>query len=78
MSDRVIEKKSKAFGGTRVAGKSNGSNVTDHYFNFVSSVLDAIDCCEHFYEHYLVINNAPIHKHVDIQKYIESYGCVYV
>jgi transposase len=39
-----------------------------------------MDRHEQFRGHYLVMNNAPIHTHEDIQKHIESrgYGCVYL
>ena len=42
--------------------------------------LDVMDKHELFKERYLVMDNAPIHKHTDIKSYIESrgYGCVYL
>ena len=54
--------------------------MTDHYFNFIANTLDILDCYEIFKDNYIVMNNAPIHTHQDIQKYIESrgYGCVYL
>ncbi|KAG1051641.1 hypothetical protein G6F43_006164 [Rhizopus delemar] len=57
---------------------NNGGTVTGHYFNFISNVLDVMDRYEQFCGHYLVMDNAPIHTHEDIQKHIEScgYGCV--
>ncbi|CEP15945.1 hypothetical protein [Parasitella parasitica] len=36
---------------------------------------------EEFRGHYLIMDNCPIHNHVDIRKYIESHGgyeCVYL
>ncbi|KAG1217517.1 hypothetical protein G6F35_009088 [Rhizopus arrhizus] len=41
---------------------------------------DVMDKHELFKGHYLVMDNAPIHKHADIRSYIESrgYGCVYL
>ncbi|KAG1606564.1 hypothetical protein G6F46_012921 [Rhizopus delemar] len=42
--------------------------------------LDVMDKHELFKGHYLVMDNAQIHKHADIRSYIESrgYGCVYL
>ncbi|KAG1207763.1 hypothetical protein G6F35_010953 [Rhizopus arrhizus] len=73
-------KKRKVNGGTKAKESNNSSTVTGHYFNFISSVLDVMDRHEQFCGHYLVMDNAPIHTHEDIQKHIESrgYGCVYL
>jgi transposase len=42
--------------------------------------LDVMGQHEEFRDHYLVMDNAPIHKNSDIQKYIEHHGyrCVYL
>lgn len=60
------------------AGK--GGALTGHYFNFLASTMDAMDKHEAFQGHYLIMDNAPIHKNKDIQLYIESrgYRCVYL
>ncbi|KAG1136225.1 hypothetical protein G6F37_010262 [Rhizopus arrhizus] len=73
-------KKRKVNRGTKVKESNDGGTVTGYYFNFISSVLDVMDCHERFRGHYLVIDNAPIRTHEDIQKHIEShgYGCVYL
>jgi transposase len=73
-------KKRKVNGGTKAKESNNSGTVTGHYFNFISSVLDVMDRHEQFRGHYLVMDNAPIHMHEDIQKHIESrgYGCVYL
>lgn len=54
--------------------------VTGHYFNFVASCMDIMDQHSEFKDYYLVMDNAPIHKHKDIQKYIEGrgYHCLYL
>jgi hypothetical protein len=60
--------------------KSTVGTVTGHYFNFVASTVDILDQYEGFKGCYLVMDNVPIHKNVDIRKYIESRGyfCVYL
>ncbi|OAD67915.1 hypothetical protein PHYBLDRAFT_151000 [Phycomyces blakesleeanus NRRL 1555(-)] len=57
-----------------------GETVTGHYFDFVAATLDVLDKHEQFKRHYIIMDNAPIHTHLDIKKYIEgrSYGCVYL
>ncbi|KAG1437079.1 hypothetical protein G6F56_013278 [Rhizopus delemar] len=74
-------KKRKAGGGSiQVVNKGKGGTVTGHYFNFVAATLDVLDKHEQFKGHYIVMDNAPIHTHLDIQKYIEQrgYGCIYL
>ena len=73
-------KKRKAAGGSTSKASSNSGTVTGHYFNFISSVLDVMDRHEEFKHHYLIMDNAPIHKHQDIKNLIESrgYKCVYL
>ncbi|KAG1473660.1 hypothetical protein G6F56_000829 [Rhizopus delemar] len=70
-------KKRKASGRSTSKVSSNSDTVTGHYFNFISSVLDVMDRHEEF-KHYLIMDNAPIHKHQDIINLIESrdYKCV--
>ncbi|KAG1453702.1 hypothetical protein G6F56_007503 [Rhizopus delemar] len=47
---------------------------------FVEISLDVMDKHEIFKGHYLVMDNAPIHKHVATRQYIEDrgYGCIYL
>ncbi|CEG71152.1 hypothetical protein RMATCC62417_06935 [Rhizopus microsporus] len=74
-------KKRKAEGGSvQVVNKGKGDTVTGHYFNFVAATLDVLDRHEQFKGHYIVMDNTPIHTHLDIQKYIEQrgYGCIYL
>ena len=73
-------KKRKAAGRSTSKASSNSGTVTGHYFNFISSVLDVMDRHEEFKHHYLIMDNAPIHKHQDIKNLIESrgYKCVYL
>ncbi|KAG0747157.1 hypothetical protein G6F57_007946 [Rhizopus arrhizus] len=75
----VSLKKRKATGGTKAKESNNSGTVTGHYFNFISSVLDVMNRHEQFRGHCLVMDNAPIHKHEDIQNHIESrgYECMY-
>ncbi|KAG0938412.1 hypothetical protein G6F57_006859 [Rhizopus arrhizus] len=74
------KKRKATSGGSAVVGKGKGGTVTGHYFNFIAMTLDVMDKHELFKGHYLVMDNAPIHKHADIRSYIESrgYGCVYL
>ncbi|EIE81272.1 hypothetical protein RO3G_05977 [Rhizopus delemar RA 99-880] len=60
--------------------KRTVGTVTGHYFNFIASTLDMMDQHEEFKGHYLIMDNAPIHKHEDIKIYVEScgYGCVHL
>jgi transposase len=46
----------------------------------VAATLIVIDRHEQLKGHYIVMDNAPIHTHVDIQKLIEQrgYGCIYL
>ena len=48
--------------------------VTGHYLSFVKVTLDEMDKCPEMKEHYLVMDNAPIHNSADIGKYINSRG----
>jgi hypothetical protein len=73
-------KKRKATGGTKAKESNDGGTVTGHYLNFISSVLDVMDRHKQFRGYYLIMDDALIHKHEDIQKHIESrgYGCLYL
>ncbi|KAG1459641.1 hypothetical protein G6F46_004097 [Rhizopus delemar] len=74
-------KKRKATG-SRAVDKTTGKRgtVTGHYFNFLSSTMYVLDRHEMFEDNYIVMDNAPIHQHEDIRKYIENrgYRCVYL
>ncbi|KAL1933910.1 hypothetical protein VTP01DRAFT_8000 [Rhizomucor pusillus] len=54
--------------------------VTGHYLSFLKATMDEMDKYEQMKGHYLVMDNAPIHKAEDIFKYIESreYLCAYL
>lgn len=54
--------------------------VTGHYFNFIASTLDIMDKHDELKSYYLIMDNAPIHKHEDIKLFVESrgYGCVHL
>lgn len=79
---RTEPSKKRKVGGaaTSVANRGKGGTVTGHYFNFVAATLDVLDRHEQLKGHYIVMDNAPIHTHLDIQKYIEQrgYGCIYL
>lgn len=42
--------------------------------------MDVLDKHEQFKGHYIVMDNAPIHKNIDIEKEINrrGYGCIYL
>jgi transposase len=75
-------KKRKTAGNSSIIANetTKGGTVTGHYFNFIAKTLDVMDRHPEFKENYLVMDNAPIHKHTDIRKYIEGrgYRCVYL
>ncbi|CEG84661.1 hypothetical protein RMATCC62417_18430 [Rhizopus microsporus] len=74
-------KKRKVGGAAAPAtSKGKGGTVTGCYFNFVAATLDVLDLHEQFKGHYIVMDNAPIHTHQNIQKYIEQrdYSCIYL
>ncbi|KAG1166527.1 hypothetical protein G6F36_012911 [Rhizopus arrhizus] len=54
--------------------------VTGHYAGFLKATMDEMDQYPHMKDHYLVIDNAPIHTSEDIAKYVESrgYRCAYL
>ncbi|KAL1934603.1 hypothetical protein VTP01DRAFT_6785 [Rhizomucor pusillus] len=77
------KKKEKTAGSSKTVAtnsSSKGATVTGHYFNFIASTLDVMDQHEEFTSHYLVMDNAPIRMHADIEKYTDKrgYRCVYL
>lgn len=48
--------------------------VTGHYISLLKDTLDEMDNYPHMKGHYLVMDNAPIHRSKDIAKYIEVRG----
>ncbi|KAG1415261.1 hypothetical protein G6F58_006563 [Rhizopus delemar] len=72
--------KKRKLGNDKEEKKSTVGTVTGHYFNFIASTIDILDKYEEFKGSYLVMDNVPIHKNVDIRNYIESRGyfCVYL
>lgn len=46
----------------------------------MASTLDVLDRHEQFKGYYIIMDNALIHTHLDIEKYIEQrgYGCIYL
>lgn len=71
---------------TRKRKRTNASEiisrgtVTGHYLSFLKATMDEMDKHQHMKVHYLVMDNAPIHKAEDISRYIKSrgYRCAYL
>lgn len=65
---------------TRKRKRTNASEVisrgtvTGHYLDFLKATMDEMDKYQHTKGHYLVMDNAPIHKAEDISWYVESRG----
>ncbi|KAL1928080.1 hypothetical protein VTP01DRAFT_2996 [Rhizomucor pusillus] len=59
------------------AGLMNTGTVTGHYLSFLKATMDEMDRYPHMEDHYLVMDNAPIHTSNDIVKYIMSRGYHY-
>lgn len=61
--------------------KQSKGTITDHYFNFLNDTMDIMDkFSDVFQNHYLVMDNAPIHTNEDIKNFVEGrgYRCVYL
>lgn len=58
----------------------NRGTVAGHYLSFLKSTMGEMDKFGNMKGHYLVMDNAPIHKAEDICRYIESreYRCAYL
>ncbi|KAL1928321.1 hypothetical protein VTP01DRAFT_2677 [Rhizomucor pusillus] len=54
------------------ADPTSTGTVTGHYLSFLKATMDEMDKYPHMKGHYLVMDNAPIHKSEDTQKYIKS------
>ncbi|KAG1057201.1 hypothetical protein G6F43_000955 [Rhizopus delemar] len=54
--------------------------LTGHYAGFLKAPMDEMDQYPHMKDHYLVMDNAPIHTSEYIAKYVESrgYRCAYL
>ncbi|KAG1130496.1 hypothetical protein G6F42_004120 [Rhizopus arrhizus] len=61
-------------------GYISSGTVTGHYISFLKTTLDEMDKHPHMKGHYIVMDNALIHTHENIKKYIEyrGYKCVYL
>lgn len=62
------------------SGHVSSGTVTGHYISFLKDTLDEMDQYPHMKGHYLIMDNAPIHKSEDIANYITSrgYRCAYL
>lgn len=59
-------KRRKAGGGSmQIVNKEKGI-ITGHYFNFVAATLNVLDRHKKFNGHFIVMNNEPVHTHLDI------------
>ncbi|KAG1050515.1 hypothetical protein G6F43_007222 [Rhizopus delemar] len=76
----VTVKKPRPAKKRKADGYINSGTVTGHYISFLKVTLDGMDKHPHMKGHYIVIDNAPIHTHANIKKYIEyrGYKCVYL
>lgn len=71
---------------TRKRKRTNASEaiyrgtVTGHYLSFLKATMDEMDKFDNVKGHYLVMDNAPIHKAETISRYIGSrgYRCAYL
>ncbi|KAG1052738.1 hypothetical protein G6F43_005137 [Rhizopus delemar] len=61
-------------------GYISSGTVTGHYISFLKTTLDEMDKHPHMKGYHIVMDNAPIHTHENIKKYIEyrGYKCVYL
>ncbi|RCH94575.1 hypothetical protein CU098_009345 [Rhizopus stolonifer] len=64
----------------KAEGYISSGTVTGHYISFLKMTLDEMDKHPHMKGHYVVMDNAPIHTHKNIKKYIEyrGYKCVHL
>ncbi|KAG1047318.1 hypothetical protein G6F43_010227 [Rhizopus delemar] len=64
----------------KAEGYVSSGTVTGHYVSFLKITLDEMDKHPHMKGYYIVMDNAPIHTHENIRKYIEyrGYKCVYL
>ncbi|KAL1934995.1 hypothetical protein VTP01DRAFT_4135 [Rhizomucor pusillus] len=62
------------------ADLTSTGTATGHYLSFLKVTMDEMDKYPQMKGHYLVMDNAPIHKSDDISKYVESrgYRCAYL
>lgn len=71
-------KKRKA-DGTVVATTARIETRTEHYLGYLENVMDVLDK-NNLKGHYLVMDNAPIHKPATVRSCIEKrgYKCIYL
>ena len=62
----------------KAEGYISSGIVTGHYISFLKMTLDEMDKHPHMKGYYVVMDNAPIHTHENIRKYIEHRGYKYV
>ncbi|OAD79094.1 hypothetical protein PHYBLDRAFT_58144 [Phycomyces blakesleeanus NRRL 1555(-)] len=64
----------------KAEGYISSGTVTGHCISFLKITLDEMDKHPHMKGHYVVMDNAPIHTHKNIKKYIKyrGYKCVYL
>ncbi|KAG1318513.1 hypothetical protein G6F62_012317 [Rhizopus arrhizus] len=70
----VAVKKPRPAKKRKADGYTSSGTVTGHYISFLKVTLDEMDKHPHMKGHYIVMDNAPIHTHENIKKYIEYQG----
>ncbi|CAO3663210.1 unnamed protein product [Rhizopus stolonifer] len=70
--------KKKKLGNEKTQKPKPKGTTTDHYLRFLSDALDILDEYEYIQSSYIIMDNSPIHKRVNIQEMIANrgYKCV--
>ncbi|KAG1143692.1 hypothetical protein G6F37_011327 [Rhizopus arrhizus] len=76
----VVVKKPRPAKKRKADGYLSSGTVTGHYISFLKTTLDEMDKHPHMKGYHIIMDNAPIHTHENIKKYIEyrGYKCVYL
>ncbi|KAI8389251.1 hypothetical protein BD560DRAFT_442954 [Blakeslea trispora] len=64
----IVAKKPTSAKKRKADGYISSGTVTGHYISFSQTTLDEMDKYPHMKGHYIVMDNAPIHKHENIKK----------
>lgn len=75
----VADSKKRKADSTVVTTTVKVGTRTDHFLGYLPNIMEALDKKD-LKEHYIVLDNAPIHKPANIRRYIEDrgYNCVYL
>ncbi|KAG1131033.1 hypothetical protein G6F38_013405 [Rhizopus arrhizus] len=76
----VVVKKPRPAKKRKADGYISSGTVTGHYISFLKVTLDEMDKHPHMKGYSIVMDNAPIHTHENIKKYIEyqGYKCMHL